>query len=133
MKIKVLLQVGKQSSTTHLGRGWWGAQGRAAAWWMNKADGEEREACSGRGGVFILQTGFIWVVHVCITHKIYVSLEVMLEGGRGVMGPEMSGSWFFQVIYIKPCRMCLIFSLKSSVLNNLCSKQTTPEWHCPIW
>ena len=48
MKIKVLLQVGKQSSTTHLGRGWWGAQGRAAAWWMNKADGEEREACSGR-------------------------------------------------------------------------------------
>ena len=51
----------------------WGTRGRAAAWWMSKADGAEREACSGRGDVFILQTSFTWVIHVCITHKIYVS------------------------------------------------------------
>lgn len=73
IRIKVVLEMGKHSSTTHLGRGWWGTRGRAAAWWMSKADGAEREACSGRGDVFILQTSFMWVIRVCITHKIYVS------------------------------------------------------------
>lgn len=66
--------MGKHSSTTPLGRGWQGAQGRAAAWWMNKADGEQREACSGSEAeeiMFILQTSFTWVIHVYITHKIY--------------------------------------------------------------
>lgn len=40
----------------------------------------------------IVHTSFISVIHVCVTHRLCVSLEVVLQGERGVVEPELLGS-----------------------------------------
>lgn len=53
---------------------------------MSKAGGQgecaggEDSFCTGKEVCGILQTSFIWIIHMCITHRICVSLDVVLEG-----------------------------------------------------
>lgn len=64
--------------------------------WVRQV-GKGEKACSGGEDGFytgkevcgIVQTGFMWIIHMCITHRLCVSLEVVLEGGRGIVGPDM--------------------------------------------
>lgn len=56
---------------------------------MSKAGGQgecaggEDSFCTGKEVCGILQTSFIWIIHMCITHRICVSLDVVLEGWGG--------------------------------------------------
>ena len=49
--------------------------------------GKREKVRSGSEAWGVVQTNFISVIHMCITHRTCMSLKVMAEGGRGV-GPD---------------------------------------------
>lgn len=75
--------------------------GGGAAWWMGKARvcGGENTCSDSEDGIYkgkevcaIVQTSSMWLIYMWITQRLCVTLGVVLEGGRGVVGPDMQGS-----------------------------------------
>lgn len=50
--------------------------------------GKREKACSGKEAWSVVQTNFVSVTPMCITHRMCVSLKAVVEGGRGVVGPD---------------------------------------------
>lgn len=80
------------------------ARGGPACW---KCEADGNRACSGREDgeeAWVLYNLLSDVWPKCVSHIRWVCLEVVVEGGKGVEGPEMEGSCRLQATYINSAK-----------------------------